>query len=139
MQNSARQSPSDYPIPGLSGTAQWRSRQWCGTAMRLPVVSAHIDPLPPIGRQAPAPAAIVVAGIDERCSDEEAVVVPEEGVAADEGSAVPARAGKARPDRRMRETCAAEGGTADMGETGATHAADVHAAKAARMHSATEM
>src|SRR3954466_3466618 len=105
MRNSARRSPSDYPVPGRGGTAQWRSRQWCGTAMRLPIVSAHIDPLPAIRRQAPAPATIIVAGVViGRAEDGETaeVIVTEEAVVT-----VPARAGKARPDRRMRETCAA--------------------------------
>src|SRR5947209_13704564 len=102
MTNSARRSPPDYPVPGLSGTARWRARQWCGPAMLVPTIPAHIDPLPAIGRPAPAPAAIVVAGVDERCSEEEAVVVPEESVAADEGPAVPAGTSEARPDRRDR-------------------------------------
>src|SRR3954470_21376778 len=108
--------------------------------MLVPRVSAHIDPLPPVRRPAPAPAAVIVAGIDERCSEEEAMVVPEEGVAADEGPAVPTGACEARPDRRMCEAGAAEARAADMGETGATHAADMHAAKSPRMHpAATEM
>src|SRR4051794_1332233 len=105
--------------------------------MLVPRVSAHIDPLPPIGRQAPAPAAVIVAGIDERCSEEEAMVLPEEGMAADEGPAVPAGASEARPDRRMRETCTAK---ARAAETGAAHAADAHTTEATGVHAAaTEM
>src|SRR3954463_11825400 len=99
--------------------------------MLVPRVSAHIDPLPPIGRQAPAPAAVIVAGIDERCSEEEAMVVPEEGMAADEGPAVPAGASEARPDRRMRETCTAK---ARAAETGAAHAAAAHPTEPPGVH-----
>src|SRR3954470_22224584 len=121
MQNSARRSPPDYPVPGLSGTARWRSRQWCGTAMRLPIVSAHIDPLPSIRRQAPAPAAVIVAGVViGRAEDGEAaeVIVTEDAVVT-----VPAGAGKARPDRGMRKARPAEGRAA---ETCAAHPADMH-------------
>jgi hypothetical protein len=77
------------------------------------------------------------------------VMVEEEGMPADEGPTVPAGAGEAWPDRRMRETRAAEGRSAeawstDMGEVRtAAHAADMHAAEATRMHpahaAATEM
>ncbi|MDA9448927.1 hypothetical protein XI01_19825 [Bradyrhizobium sp. CCBAU 21360] len=53
---------------------------------------------------------------------------------------VPAGTGEPRPDPRMREACAAKGGTADMGEARAAHPADMHAAKAAGAHpAATEM
>jgi hypothetical protein len=53
------------------------------------------------------------------------MVVEEERVSADEGPAMPAGAGDARPDRCMGEARAAEGGTADMGKV---CAADMHAA-----------
>src|SRR6266702_2269703 len=141
MTNSARRSPPDYPVPGLSGTARWRSRQWCGPAMLVPIVPAHIDPLPPIGRQAPAPAAIVIiVGIVGRAEDgetAEVMMAEEEGVAADEG---PAGAGEARTDRRVREAGPAESRSAKTGagKMRAAHAADMHAAEAAGVHSATE-
>jgi hypothetical protein len=63
------------------------------------------------------------------------VVMEEEGMAA-----VPAGADKVRPDRCMCETCAAEARSANMGtgEMRAAHAADMHAAEAASVHSASE-
>ena len=67
------------------------------------------------------------------------MVVPEEGVAADERPAVPAGASEARPDRRMCEAGAAEARSADMGETGAAHAANVHTTEATGVHAAAEM
>src|SRR5438874_8039316 len=108
--------------------------------MLVPRVSAHIDPLPPIGRPVPAPAAVVVAGIDKgRAEDGETTEVPvmEEGMAADEGRA---GAGEARTDRRVREAGAAEAWPAKTGagKTRAAHAADMHAAETASVHSATE-
>ena len=64
----------------------------------------------------------------------------EERVAADERPAVPAGAGEARPDGRMCEAGPAESWSAEMSEVRtAAHAADMHATKAARVHSATEM
>ena len=100
--------------------------------MRLPIVSAHIDPLPSIGRQAPSPAAIVVivaiVGIEERRADEsepvEAVTV-EEGMAANERPAVPARASKPRAERGSHTQSAARwrrGGHPRADEAGATEA-----------------
>ncbi len=71
-------------------------------------------------------------------------MVEEEGVPADEGPTVPAGAGEARPDRRMREARAAEGRSTkawstDMGEVRtAAHAADMHSAEAAGVHATTE-
>src|SRR5215475_10099048 len=84
--NFVRRSPPDYPVPGQGGTTRWRSRQRCGYAVLVPIVPAHIDPLPAPGRPALAPAATVIAGVDERSAEEgEATMVPEEeGVAADE-------------------------------------------------------
>lgn len=63
------------------------------------------------------------------------MVLPEEGMAADEGPAVPAGASEARPDRRMRETCTAK---ARAAETGAAHAADAHTTEATGVHAAAE-
>ena len=51
--------------------------------------------------------------------------------------AVPAGAGEVRPDRGMREACAAEGRTAGMGEARAAHPADMQAAS--EMATTTEM
>src|SRR4051812_10449838 len=144
MTNSARRSPPDYPVPGQDGTARWRSRQWCGTAMLVPTLSAHIDPLPSVGRPAPAPAAIVVAGVNEGRAEGgktvEAVVTEEEGVAANERPAVPAAADKAWPDGRMREARAAEGRSAktSAAKVRPAHATDMHAAEAASVHCAAK-
>jgi hypothetical protein len=74
------------------------------------------------------------------------VMVEEEGMTADEGTAMPAGAGagETRPDRRMREARTAEGRSTkawstDMGEVRtAAHAADMHSSEAARMHATTE-
>src|SRR5438270_12211681 len=131
MTNSARRSPPDYPVPGLSGTARWRARQWCGPAMLVPTIPAHIDPLPAIGRPAPAPAAVVVAGVDKGGAEDgkavETVMTEEERVPADERPAVPTGAGEARPDGRMCEAGLTKSRSAEMSEVRAAHAAGMHA------------
>jgi hypothetical protein len=72
------------------------------------------------------------------------MVVEKEGMPADEGPTVPAGAGEARPDRRMREARTAEGRSTkawstDMGEVRtAPHAADMHSSEAAGVHATTE-
>src|SRR6478735_10103040 len=104
--------------------------------MLVPRVSAHIDPLPPIGRQAPAPAAVIVAGIViGRAEDGETteVTVMEEGV-----MAVPAGTGKAWANRGMREARSTEAWSANMGKARTAHATYMHAAEATGVHTATE-
>src|SRR3954452_13135291 len=101
--------------------------------MLVPRVSAHIDPLPPIGRQAPAPAAVIVAGIViGRTEDGETTeVMVVEGMVA-----VPAGAGKAWSDRAMRKAWSTEACSANMGKARTAH---MHAAEATGVHTATEM
>src|SRR5262249_6490008 len=70
----------------------------------VPVVPAHIDPLPSIERPALAPAAVVIDSVDEGRADEgeavEAMMAEEERVAMDERPAMPARTRKPRREGR---------------------------------------
>jgi hypothetical protein len=106
----------------------------------VPTVPARVDPLPPVGRQCPAPATVVIAGIVWASEGKEAVVA-EKAMMVQAVRAVESGAGKARPERRCADEtrttkmCAAEMSTAADGGKG--HSAAMHATTKAAAVSAT--
>jgi len=137
-------APPDDPAPRQGRAVRWQPRN--GVVALVPGVSARIDPSPAPGRPIALPAAVVIAiaGIEEWCAEDGkvAMVVMEEGVAANEVAAVPAGAGEARGERGMRShRPAGKAGTTEMPSaemrTPKVSAAHAHAA---HVHpAATEM